>query len=497
MSKFALLIGINYENDTAHKLNGCINDARNVKKVLQSVLEYPDSNITLLTDDTKLPTRNNIEEEFQSLLLKINSRECSEAWIHYSGHGYFLTDHGIDELDGKDETLVPLDYSSAGLIRDDYLYENFIDKITNPDLKLMIVMDCCHSGTHMDLRWKVNTKNELMKVSTKHAQVGQIVCLSGCKDEQVSMDTYDFNNLQEWSGALTSSFLRELQQSNYTITFLDLLQNIRKLLQAKNYKQIPQLTCNFDLLSMNFMKHKKQLQKKIQQDAMKRQIQIIKEQETQMKQIREIRTMKTTQLTTLQNQQFELSSQRTQLQKKVNEYQTYWNQYQADLQKQEQILTRYQQLTQQATNRIVNLQPIIQETWSLYSQFLQNRTRYRYQLYIQQFTRFKQAFLQNKQSKVKIEEYKKIINSKQFMIAKLQEVLTKYSSELSKYQQQLQVVNQELVETNQKIQQIQAISETATVVNNQIGGNDSSESTVTESFINDANNDSKTFFLIQ
>ena len=47
-----------------------------------------------------------------------------------------------------------------------------------------------------------------------------------------------------------SSFLHELQQSNYTITFLDLLKHIRQLLQAKNYKQLPQLTCNFDLLSM-------------------------------------------------------------------------------------------------------------------------------------------------------------------------------------------------------------------------------------------------------
>ena len=344
MSKFALLIGINYNNDTAHKLNGCINDARNVKKVLQSMLDYPESNITLLTDDTQLPTRKNIEDEFQSLLLNINSRECSEAWIHYSGHGYFLTDHGIDELDGKDEALVPLDYASAGLITDDSLYENFIDKITNPDVKLMIVMDCCHSGTHMDLRWKVDTKNELMKVSTKHAQVGQIVCLSGCKDEQVSMDAYDFSNLQQWSGALTSSLLHELQQSNYTITFLDLLKHIRQLLQAKNYKQIPQLTCNFDLLSMNFMKHKKQLQKKIQLDAMKRQIQIIKDQETQMKQIREIRAMKTTQLMTLQNQQLELSSQRTQLQIKVNEYQSHWNHYHSDFHRQEYSLNKYQQL---------------------------------------------------------------------------------------------------------------------------------------------------------
>ena len=48
MSKFALLIGINYENDVHHKLNGCINDVRNIKKVLHSVLDYPESNMTIL-----------------------------------------------------------------------------------------------------------------------------------------------------------------------------------------------------------------------------------------------------------------------------------------------------------------------------------------------------------------------------------------------------------------------------------------------------------------
>ena len=193
MSKFALLIGINYEDDIHHKLNGCINDVNNVKKVLHSVLDYPESNMTILTDDTTMPTYNNIVQGFSSLLTKINSKECNEAWIHYSGHGYFLTDNGSDELDGKDEVLVPVDYNSAGFISDDFLYEHFIDKITNTDVKIMIVMDCCHSGTHMDLSWKVNTDNKLVKISTKHAQNGQIVCLSGCKDEQVSMDTWNFN----------------------------------------------------------------------------------------------------------------------------------------------------------------------------------------------------------------------------------------------------------------------------------------------------------------
>ncbi len=494
MSKFALLIGINYEKDSSHKLNGCINDVRNVQDMLESVMEYPRANISMITDDTLAPTKQNIIDGFQSLLTSINSRECSEAWIHYSGHGYFLTDNGIDELDGKDEVLVPVDYSSAGFISDDYLYEFFIDKITNPDIKLMITMDCCHSGTHMDLSWKVNSENKLTKVSTNHAKMGQIVCLSGCKDDQTAADAWNFSDLKRWSGALTSSLLHTLKESNYTIPFLELIQKIRTMLQAKDYSQIPQLTCNFDLLSMNFITHKKELKKQLQQETMKRNRELVQEQERKMKQVREIRIMKSTQLTSLRTQQHELQVQKIHYQKQLSQLQPQVNQYQRDILHLEHAVQQYKQRKEECSRQLVDIQAVIQKTWKLYSQFLQSRTRQNYQLYYQQFIIFKRSYHQNQRNKQLIVEYTQIIESKERTLTKLKTMYETLVSQLSEAKQRYQGILQEMKEVQQKINQIELISETATTVNTSVGG--TTTPSKVEHFLT-ANNDSNTFFLIQ
>ena len=45
---------------------------------------------------------------------------------------------------------MPLDYASAGQIRDDDLFLTLIGKMPR-DVQLTCVMDCCHSGTVLDL----------------------------------------------------------------------------------------------------------------------------------------------------------------------------------------------------------------------------------------------------------------------------------------------------------------------------------------------------------
>ena len=52
--------------------------------------------------------------------------------------------------DGYDETLVPLDYASAGQIRDDDIFKTLIGPLAK-GVTLTSVMDCCHSGTVLDL----------------------------------------------------------------------------------------------------------------------------------------------------------------------------------------------------------------------------------------------------------------------------------------------------------------------------------------------------------
>jgi hypothetical protein len=69
----------------------------------------------------------------------------------YTGHGGKMRDNDRgEEADGYDETLIPVDYQKEGQIRDDDLYDILI-KPLKKGIHLTCLMDCCHSGTVLDL----------------------------------------------------------------------------------------------------------------------------------------------------------------------------------------------------------------------------------------------------------------------------------------------------------------------------------------------------------
>jgi hypothetical protein len=72
-----------------------------------------------------------------------------------TGHGGKLRDDDGDEKDGYDETMVPLDYESAGQIRDDDLFNTLVGPMPK-GVTMTVVMDCCHSGTVLDLVSRFN-----------------------------------------------------------------------------------------------------------------------------------------------------------------------------------------------------------------------------------------------------------------------------------------------------------------------------------------------------
>ena len=65
--------------------------------------------------------------------------------FYYSGHGSQVADVSGDELDGKDETICPHDYATAGMIKDD----DFRSLLTGlpAGVNLDVILDSCHSGT--------------------------------------------------------------------------------------------------------------------------------------------------------------------------------------------------------------------------------------------------------------------------------------------------------------------------------------------------------------
>ena len=162
--KKALLIGINYRG-TSSQLNGCINDVKKVKEYLINKAEFPKSNILTLTDhigSRKNPTKNNILTGIRWLVSNLPTNKPVELFFQFSGHGSHTYDISGDEEDGRDETIVPLDYNKNGVILDDDLKTHLVDSLPD-NVELFCLMDCCHSGTGLDLRYRIRNYERLDK----------------------------------------------------------------------------------------------------------------------------------------------------------------------------------------------------------------------------------------------------------------------------------------------------------------------------------------------
>jgi hypothetical protein len=164
MTKKALLFGLNYVG-TPNQLNGCINDVLNIQQFLIEKCDYAPEDIQLLTDETsQKPTRANMQMGLQTL---VESAVAGDTLlVHYSGHGARIRDQSRDETDGMDEVLVPLDYSSSGLITDDWLFQSVLTKVP-AGVTLWWFMDCCHSGTILDLKYNFQSNCRMKRGRVK------------------------------------------------------------------------------------------------------------------------------------------------------------------------------------------------------------------------------------------------------------------------------------------------------------------------------------------
>jgi hypothetical protein len=239
--KKALLIGINYIGQNG-ELRGCINDTNNIKVILVK-LGFKEKNIMVITDNTiKKPTKHNIIKGIK-WLMNNNNKNPTKLFLHYSGHGSYVKDKNNEELDGKDECLVPLDYKQSGMIIDDDIKKMiypFVKKNTN----FIGLIDACHSSTMLDLKYSFEvkqtdnktTKFDVVSHNYDRAVEGKIMLFSGCEDKQTSADAYINNRFQ---GAMTYAFTKSLKVNNYDITYEKLLSEIHIIMKNSHFTQRP------------------------------------------------------------------------------------------------------------------------------------------------------------------------------------------------------------------------------------------------------------------
>jgi hypothetical protein len=146
MTKKALLVGINdYAPGGAGgpDLRGCVNDVRDMANTLNVLGIVPATPATMqILTDTRA-TRAAILQRFR--WLTTGAKRGDSLVFFYSGHGSQIVDVSGDEPDGRDETICPHDFASAGMIKDDDFRSMLAALPTGVNLD--IILDSCHSGT--------------------------------------------------------------------------------------------------------------------------------------------------------------------------------------------------------------------------------------------------------------------------------------------------------------------------------------------------------------
>lgn len=279
----ALITGIN-TYPTA-PLRGCVNDALLMYKVLSEKYDFKTDNIDLLTDSEC--TKRNLLKHLRKLTMDVKPGDY--IFFHYSGHGSQVAVNDCTnnkESDGMDEILCPVDLDWNDPLRDHELGAFF--KRLPKGVKVLIILDCCHSGTGLRNTWKkvgdmsendwvnrfmppppsnilsdprvsiddalnfsipnVVNKNGFM---TATAQQGDAILISGCQDNQTSADAYLGGKYQ---GALTCLLVETLRESNWNISYKKLIANVNQKMDKMRFTQNPQLEAKSSLFDKKFLR---------------------------------------------------------------------------------------------------------------------------------------------------------------------------------------------------------------------------------------------------
>lgn len=242
----AIAFGMNYAGSDC-ELHGCHNDAEAMAKYLKEVRGYPADRVRVLNDAGATQphtTRDGMLAALRELAQQTRADELDEVFITYSGHGAQVRDLSGREEDGMNEVILPTDFRQAGYISDDLI--NAILRDFNPRTKVVCSFDCCHSGSVADLRYKFTYDRDSHSVARSEQPSAPhmpplVYTLSGCRDDQVSMDAFNVRGAGRYTGAMTSCLTRALEAHANEPTLLQLFASLHDLLKDANFVQKPVL----------------------------------------------------------------------------------------------------------------------------------------------------------------------------------------------------------------------------------------------------------------
>lgn len=218
--KFGILIGLNYPN-SHYTLKGCHNDVQNGGDYLK---ENGYQAKVLFDDD--ISNKYNLLQA----LAELGTSDASKLFFHYSGHGTQIKDRDGDEKDGYDEVVCS---KNGIMITDDQI--NSVISLFPKDKTLILVFDCCHSGSIVDLPY-IYTQNGVQTEKVKKEVRANVICISGAKDSQTASDVVEKGI---GFGALSSTLYGLLRNSNKEKTWKQLYSELTIEMKKKGYEQYP------------------------------------------------------------------------------------------------------------------------------------------------------------------------------------------------------------------------------------------------------------------
>jgi hypothetical protein len=264
MAKRAVCVGINDYPIPGNDLMGCVNDAEAWRALLVEEFEFPDADVTVITDSDA--TRQAMIDGLKGLIEGSSSGDV--LVFTNSSHGSYIPDTSGDE-ETYDEVICPYDTREEVLSDDDL--RGILDALP-AEVSMIVISDSCHSGSNTRapvndlLPPKYHTPDDLRirflnpALIPELARSGPIladprgaaprtrivfpesgmnhVLLSGCRDEEVSWDARIDGT---YHGAMSYHALKAIREAGPTITYSELVGRLQTMLDDAGYDQHPQL----------------------------------------------------------------------------------------------------------------------------------------------------------------------------------------------------------------------------------------------------------------
>ncbi len=258
--KRALLVGISkYQRGGKPEEWANLNtdlDLQLLQKVLIEKFQFAPADIVILKDAKA--TKNGILTAWRNIAAQTQKGDV--LFVHYSGHGDSIPDDNGDEIDGKDESLVPFDYASkkdfSKNLRDDEIGKILDElKVKQPG-NVTISLDSCYSGTATRGDYAARGGNDSSDIKPETESPSgledkikypkEYVFLAASSPRQTAKETsYDDTRRM---GVFTLALVKALTDATPRTTYRDLFERLNDTVTTIRRDQNPQLEGSLDEL---------------------------------------------------------------------------------------------------------------------------------------------------------------------------------------------------------------------------------------------------------